>query len=345
MSDCHLEILLDQEKTNYKIGEPVSGQVKVTVTHPTHFISLDIARIWRTSGQGNVEQGVVATIPLFEGELQPGVHHKSFEFLIEQEPLNYQGEIVNIEGYLVATAELALGRKFEQELALVITDTPDKPAKKPQEEPFLGDDQTVLTFGKYSATPGAAALILVVLAGFVAWPLYSIIEAIFNDDLYSAMVPTFVMVIFWSSVAYYSFTHIKSKVAKQKLGEARLDIEEKHYRSGDEIHAVISFTPPKPIHINHIRLQLLFTETSVKGKGDNSKTLSHVQVIANKSVLENRTLPGQLPFTQSARFMLPEDLMHNFHCGENSLNWLVRADIDIPNWPDWQDEFYIQVVK
>lgn len=346
MADCQLEIMLDTADREFQIGQSVAGQLKVTVSKPQQNVDVAIERACRSSGKGDEQQRLVEELSVFNGELPAGEHLFAFELPLKEEPLSYQGEVVNIDNYLEAFVSPSGGKSIKAEQHIVVNANPELPCEREPEEIFNEDDTIISLFG-IDFTLGALFFVLlaiVMVGGIFAYPLFRIVNALVVGDVMTAGFYGVILTTALIASTYYSFKYIKAKAAERKLGKVNLTVDPKLYRGGDEVKVELSFTPPKDIEINKISLQFLFNETNAKGSGDSRQAFVHSVTIDEKVLVENRNLPAGLPFSQNARFVLPQSVMHDFYFYNCHLNWAVRVDIDIPNWPDWHGEEHIAVI-
>lgn len=106
----------------------------------------------------------------------------------------------------------------------------------------------------------------------------------------------------------------------------------------------LTFTPGQDITINGISLILKGEEQATKGAGEHSTRLTHL--VHEQSF----TLTGEthLKKGQQAQFTfdlpIPPHAPFSFRSESNVIAWTLDTHIDIPNWPDWQNEHALEVV-
>ncbi|MCJ8274956.1 MAG: hypothetical protein MJK04_36845, partial [Psychrosphaera sp.] len=140
------------------------------------------------------------------------------------------------------------------------------------------------------------------------------------------------------------FLHFKPLIAQKKLGKVNVKIEEKVYRAGDKLTVELSFCPGKTIRINRITARLVALETAVTYSIKNRRAQEYQKVAAEQQLVLPPAFTAGQAFKQSVSLVLPDDAMHNFNYGYNTLAWTVELDIDIGGWPSWQKSLSVVVV-
>ena len=121
MSKCELEIVFDNDKREYHVGDTVKGKVNVKVNASCQCDKLTLDHQWRTHGRGNRAQGRVDSENLFSGQWDtPGTYAYPFELILPAGPLTYRGHHINVDWYLNARADIpwAIDPKAEEEVIL-----------------------------------------------------------------------------------------------------------------------------------------------------------------------------------------------------------------------------------
>ena len=344
MAKCELAIVLEHEDNSYQIGDVVRGQVKVNVTQHCEFQAVFIKKFWQTHGKGNEDEGDLQKIVLFKGDLPLGEYSYPFEFELENGPITYQGKNFGIQWRLEARADIDWAIDPKASIPITIKANSEQPIKLTQapienEIDFVEDLRRNLNLDH----PAIKSRVLpIAMSIFALYSFIIIVLAIANirTNAYDSLITN---ILFWVLPGFLLFKLCKPFIAQSKLGEVTVTIEEKDYHCAERVTVKLNFTPPKSITINGIKARLQLSEDVVQGSGKNKSHLTHQHVVEEKTLVENRKLPANIPFGQSAYLALPTEVMHNFKSPSNKLSWQLVLDIDIPFWPDWQLKQTIQV--
>lgn len=86
-----IEITLDENKHNYKPGELVRGTVEWRFER--NLKALEIRLIWKTTGKGDSDMGMVDSIVV---EVPPGYKKMPFELRMPSGPYSFSGKLISI---------------------------------------------------------------------------------------------------------------------------------------------------------------------------------------------------------------------------------------------------------
>ncbi|NQZ09886.1 MAG: hypothetical protein HRT35_22265 [Algicola sp.] len=167
---------------------------------------------------------------------------------------------------------------------------------------------------------------------FVIWLL--------QDSIWGIVISSVFLIV----GALMLFLHLKPLIAQKKLGKVNVEIEEKVYWAGDSLTVGLSFCTDKGIRINRITARLVVLETAVTYSIKNRVAQEYQKVAAEQQLVLQQAFAAGQAFKQSVSLVLPDDAMHNFNYGYNTLAWTVELDIDIADWPSWQKSLPIVVV-
>ncbi|NRB37965.1 MAG: hypothetical protein HRU20_05785 [Pseudomonadales bacterium] len=340
MAKCELDILLKGDQQRYRIGDKVSGQLKVLIDKSCQCDDIFIEKFWQTHGRGNKDKGGVEKLSLFQGQLEPGEYYYAFEFIVESEPLTYHGKIINIDWYLQARADIPWKLDPKTKRDILVEAHPTIKTKISPVEPTLD-----FSVGEASeaAINAFDAIKLKFIIPFIF--LFTLIPAFMMPDKWREgdIFGLLFLSLFMFGPWVLAFKILKPMIAQKKLGKVSIELIDKTYSAGEELSLTVAFNPSQELMINGIKARLLLREIAVSGSGTNRSTHRHEYLIEEKILSTQEMFNPGSAYKQSVSFVLPENMMHSFYAGDNSLRWSVVVDIDVSNWPDWQQEEVIVV--
>ena len=121
MPNFTLNIILDDGKYEYAIGDTIRGAVEVIVSAPCPCHELSVTTMVEVSGKGDGETAKKSGKVLFQGQWNElGTYHYRFELETPKGPLTYQGDHMNIDWYVSANADIpwALDPKAIKKISL-----------------------------------------------------------------------------------------------------------------------------------------------------------------------------------------------------------------------------------
>ncbi|MDZ7292827.1 MAG: hypothetical protein ONB44_22905 [candidate division KSB1 bacterium] len=338
MSKCELSVVFDQPERMYKLGEPISGKVQVLPN--TDFACRKITLVvgWRTHGRGNHASGgddemILAAEEKFRAD---EVKEFPFQFAARRGPLSYHGTYLNVEWYLRAQMDIPVAADVikEEKFLLVPGET--------SEEILLGSEEQVQA--EESAETTRAFRERMTMAKILAVPFVVIgIIMIYTAGTHPLALAISLAVTGFG--AWQLFIMLRNKLAQQKLGKVEVEIEPKRVHAGKQVECKFLFRSQDLQRLNKITATLKGVERVASGSGDLKRTYTHTVYEAtieqtnasavaagNNKMLIN--LPLQIPSTAPTTFYAPD----------NALVWSIRVQIDVPDWPDWVQEFPITVI-
>jgi len=113
---------------------------------------------------------------------------------------------------------------------------------------------------------------------------------------------------------------------------------------GESFGVGIEFTPATDVHVNAITFEIHGEEECTSGSGSNATTHRH-ELFKEKVYLAEDTpySAGQLnQFV--AQIPVPDLPAYAFAASDNEVNWKLKAQVDIPKWPDWVEEYELRMV-
>lgn len=96
--------------------------------------------------------------------------------------------------------------------------------------------------------------------------------------------------------------------------------------------------------LNSLSFALILRESITEGSGRSMKTINHDTVIEEEK-MPNVTFSPDQPINYSHTYTIPPDATHSYETDSNKLLWLLQVKMDVPNFPDYQREYKLQVIS
>lgn len=332
MPKCDLQIQFERPDRTYKLGEPISGVVKVAAHEDFQCRKVMVIREWKTQGRGNPttggEEGIIFAE---EASFQSGeLKEYPFRFFGLAGPVSYQGHYLSVEWKLRAQVDLpmAVDAKCEEKFLLVPGETSEKIVLGSDEQTEEAvDTATALderrSMAKVLAIPFfVLGLIMIAVSGW--YPLALLL------GLAAA-----------GFGGWQIFFMLRNHLAQQKLGRIEAWVQPDKVQPGDQLECIVTMPLAR---LQKITASLKAEERVMSGSGNHKSTHTH-------TVLEHtieQTGSNAVAQENEMRFMLPlqvpADAPSTFYAPDNALHWFIRVHIEIRDWPDWLEEFPITVV-
>jgi hypothetical protein len=349
LSKCDLSIQLERQDPTYRPGETLRGRLEVGVNDDCACNGLSIELGWQTHGRGNRVKGDPDTQSFEAKQLVAGEKRiYPFEFTLPAGPVTYRGNLVNVDWYLRARADIpwALDPKDEQEILLV--PGPDEVEMRPTggyREPArrvatgydVGPEQRT---GLLGPRGGGAALIAAVF-GLGAFGCVSALA--FSRGSSLIILAFFVLPVLFALRALIAA--LRRPMAESRLGQPHVEIDPPELRRGELATIRLALSPSVRVQINGASMELRGREIAVSGSGTNETTHEH-DLFRAPGKLEGPT--GTVEAGASSAFQgtiaLPPDAAPTFRAKDNEVRWSVILHVEIEGWPDWRDEYVFTVV-
>jgi hypothetical protein len=300
---------------------------------------------WRTHGKGNTDEGKGETMALFEGEWTPGEHRYPFRFMAPSAPATHHGQLVNVDHYVVARADIpwASDPKAEADILLEGGDAVDftsggRKAVSPADvQQAMGIVPNVAI-----GCGGFAALVCLVIMGFaVAFSIRrgSGVVGILLDMLGTLPAPLFLVAglfaVGWG---------VMRKMRAARLGEPEVSVEPLEPKTGGVVSVEFVINPRADVALEDVSFDLVCTETATSGSGTN-KTSHHHELVRVSHVLDpgGSTIPAGQAVRRKGRLALPAGSPVSFASASNRVAWSVAARVRVHGWPPWSIEVPLTV--
>lgn len=138
---------------------------------------------------------------------------------------------------------------------------------------------------------------------------------------------------------------LRNLVASSTLGHVDVSHSPSTLRGGDTVEITTSFTPRTSGEINDIVTRLVAEEivlyTTTSGKNTSTTRITSIRSSQEQRIDGPIRLRKGHPTVFKQSFVIPEDAPPSFMTSDNQLEWSAHLAIDIPSWPDWEDNHEI----
>lgn len=345
MSSCDLSLELDRNPPVYRPGDQVRGKLHVFVNDSCQCDALTVTLQWRTHGKGNKDKGPEDILPLGVFRWLPGessVH--DFAFTLPSGPVTYHGQIVNVDWYLLARADVpwAIDPKIEQDIVLL-----PAPPETNASTTYRGGPQ--LTARTHDLGPGSKAKpqALWMKAGAVAL-FHAFFLVFFGSHLMEDGQPNWVLMAFYTVALVMTgkmlWPDVRNLTAKRKLGDIRITADPPDVMRGQSLTIRAGLEPLSRARLAGVTASLIGEEVAVSGSGTSRTTHRHPLATVKQEMSGALQLfPGQ-PVELTCTLKVPDDAPPTFRSSDNDVRWRVAVHFDIEGWPDLEEVVDVTVM-
>ena len=374
MATCDLTLVLDETDRVFRPGETVSGRVDLQTDGSIRIDALVLELGWQTHGKGNRAAGTAETVTLYEGEFD-GLALRSFPFELPcpPGPFTYHGELLNVDWHVRARADVPwkIDANAEEQ---VVLEAPER--ETDGETGGIGPraPEVLAGLGGLNAQPGEAidasltdeqkaqldktrktmgivgravlgcfllpfllvGLGLLVAGGFAMAAHFEAggtLGTLGKDD----WVPLAVGIFFTGLSSLFLAGSVSGWIASRRLGDVTLEVTEPVLLRGQTVEWRVALQPPEELELSAVRSRVVCRERVTRGSGTNRRTYTHDLVTRELDLSPARRLFRGQPFEVRGSFPLPADAPLSFRARDNSLEWEIECQVDVPKWPDWSE--------
>ncbi len=351
MSNCNISIELNKPDAVYEIGEKVNCQVKVSVDQMVECKNLTIGHTWWTHGRGNRAYGQEHSTILFEGWWQPGEYVYPHQFVVDEGPLSYHGNILNLDWQVEARADIPWKIDPKETKEFYVKRGPKKalnnptsasdkktPTSQPLDSPSRGDARNFITQALKPYAKRIMAFFILICVGIIAYSVWDYLETGHLDIFFTMFKLAIVL-----SLSNIGFKLFQNMIAEKKLGEVSLSLDKKNCYPGDKVMMKLNFQPPGKVKINSIKADIKGEEIAVSGSGTNRSTRSSVFFSKEIDFPVPDFYSANQTYDKSIVFEIPNDAPASLEVSNNTIAWSVDVHIDIPKSPDWVNSIGFKV--
>ena len=132
-------------------------------------------------------------------------------------------------------------------------------------------------------------------------------------------------------------------IASVKVAAPLVHVSKDRVRIGENFSVSYEQSFRMPSDVLDSKVELIFRESATYQQGTDTRTDTHEEVIDFFESPAKRFEGGEKSH-ESGTFKIPIDAMHTFDQRKNKLQWFVRVDVDVQDWPDMVEEYEIHVL-
>jgi hypothetical protein len=319
--------------------------VAVDLDAPVQCRRLSVTLNWRTHGKGNSDEGKGEKVALFEGEWTAGEHRYPFRFMAPSAPATHHGQLVNVDHYVVARADIPWASDPKAEADILIeggdaadfTGSPRKTVSPADVQKAMGVVPNVAI-----GCGGVVALICLVIMGIALGASVrrgSGVIGILLDVLGTIPAPLFLVAglfgVGWG---------VMRKMRAARLGEPEVSVEPLEPRIGGMVSVEVVINPRTDVALEDVSFDLVCTETATTGSGTN-ETRHHHELVRAGQVMDGggTTLPAGQAVHRKGRLAIPAGSPVSFSSANNRVAWIVQARVRVSGWPAWSIDVPVTV--
>ncbi len=120
-------------------------------------------------------------------------------------------------------------------------------------------------------------------------------------------------------------------------------VSEDAVRPGDTFSFSFRQTFKRAAEMKQASFQLVLRETAIYRRGTDTYTVNHDYVVQRHDLPPRSFQAGEM-LSDQRLWQIPADAMHTYVADHNRLRWLILAQVGIGGWPDFKEEYEVQVL-
>lgn len=340
MSKCTILVELDEPTRQYVPGATVRGEVQVRVNSDCKCDVLTIELAWETHGRGNHAEGVHMLEVPFQGTWTDGEEYRyPFEFVLPNGPYSYHGHYLNVDWYVRAKADIpwAIDPKGKTEVLLGADEKSDPDSYINRDEFHTGLAQL-----QSRAYGGTGCLALIALP-FIGFGLVAMVAPFMDSSNDSSVFSAIFGLVFAAIGGAMLFGALRNPMAKIMLGSVNVDFPDEPLQPGSTLPIAVDIDAKARGKLVEAKAALICREHVVSGSGTNRTTYTQ-DVFSETIFLQEHPGTAGQRLIMKGTHQLPDDAAPSFYAADNELLWLIEVHVEVPNWPDYKREHYLEVL-
>ena len=197
-------------------------------------------------------------------------------------------------------------------------------------------------FGLLMIVGGAAALIIPVIAGDIV----SLNDGQINFDSEDAIPILATVVCVGLPLGGVGLlivgAAVRTMLARARVAPPEVTVSTTTPRVGETFTLNYQQAYRVSTQVQLIRMSLILRESATYQRGTDTVTVTHDHFVQTYDLPE-RQMAGGETFQDRRQFQIPPLGMHSFAANRNKLNWFLKIAVQIPGWPDYEEEFSLTV--
>jgi hypothetical protein len=135
---------------------------------------------------------------------------------------------------------------------------------------------------------------------------------------------------------------VRTLLARARVSPPEVSLSNAAPRVGEIFTVDYQQTYRVATNVQLIRLSLILRESATYQRGTDSVTVTHDHFVQTYDLPPRQFTAGET-FQERRQFQIPPLGMHSFAAHRNKLYWCLKVLVQIPGWPDFDDEFGLTV--
>ena len=180
------------------------------------------------------------------------------------------------------------------------------------------------------------------LAFALLWTSFSVFMFImaWRDDEVPGMIFISLFVLIGLAMLVASLWRYFSKI---RLGAPVIMISHTELRVGERFNLDYQQTFKVATDVAKASVSLVFQEAATYTQGTDTRTDRHDIAMEIYEIPGRHFEAGEV-FQHGFSMAIPGDAMHTFIAKNNKLQWFIRVQVDIVDWPDLKEDYPIRVL-
>ena len=131
-------------------------------------------------------------------------------------------------------------------------------------------------------------------------------------------------------------------VVSAKVGEPEIEVSKEPLYPGDPFTFKLRQPVRAEMDVDQVSVRLVFRESATYTQGTTTNTVNEDQVLG-EGLQPGRRYQAGSEISFQHPFSNPPGAMHSFSAANNKLQYLLRVHVAIKGWPDFKQDYEIQV--
>jgi hypothetical protein len=132
-------------------------------------------------------------------------------------------------------------------------------------------------------------------------------------------------------------------IAATRVTKPDIQISNTTLKSGEAFALSYQQGFKSAVDVTRLTVQLILRESATYRRGTDTVTVTHDHLIQNFE-LTDRHFESSESINQSFRWAIPRGAMHTFEASRNKLRWIIKVNVEMKGWPNYDDEFAVRVL-
>lgn len=132
-------------------------------------------------------------------------------------------------------------------------------------------------------------------------------------------------------------------IAEFRVAAPEVTLSKESVRVGEEFQIVYRQHFKRAAEVEKVNITFYFRETATYQRGTDTYTVHH-DITHLEHRIPGRHFPGGRYLEERLSLAIPREAMHTFQAHHNQLRWFVEVQVEVADWPDYDEQFEINVL-